>query len=171
MAAGTKLPENGDMVDPQEERGARVRLPPPLVYLLSIVVGFIVQYAGLPLRLGGPPAVRIAAGAVVTLAGILLGGSAFGLFRKSGQDPAPWKPTPSLVFDGPYRITRNPMYVGMTAVQVGVGLLADNLWVVALAAASLLTVHVSAVRPEEKYLTEKFGAQYEEYLRRVRRYL
>jgi len=51
---------------------------------------------------------------------LLLGGSAFGLLRKTGQDPTPWKPTPSLVFAGPYRFTRNPMYVGMTAMQVGI---------------------------------------------------
>jgi protein-S-isoprenylcysteine O-methyltransferase Ste14 len=159
------------MADPQAERGARVRFPPPLVYLLSIAVGLVVQYAALSLRLGLPIAARIAAGAVVTVAGLALVASAFGLFRKSGQDPAPWKPTPSLVFEGPYRFTRNPMYVGMTAVQVGVGLIADSVWVVGLAAVSLLIVHVIAVLPEEKYLTEKFGAPYEQYLRRVRRYL
>ena len=159
------------MADPQAERGARVRFPPPLVYLLSIAVGLVVQYAALSLRFGLPMAARIAAGAVVTVAGLALVASAFGLFRKSGQDPAPWKPTPSLVFEGPYRFTRNPMYVGMTAVQVGIGLFADSVWVVGLAAVSLLVVHAIAVLPEEKYLTEKFGAPYEQYLRRVRRYL
>jgi protein-S-isoprenylcysteine O-methyltransferase Ste14 len=153
------------------EQGARVRFPPPLVYLLSVAVGLVAQYAAYPLRLGAPVAVRIAGGAVIAAAGIGLGGSAFGLFRKSGQDPAPWKPTPSLVFEGPYRFTRNPMYVGMTAVQIGVGILANSVWVIALAAVSLLIVHVIAVLPEEKYLTEKFGAQYQDYLRRVHRYL
>jgi protein-S-isoprenylcysteine O-methyltransferase Ste14 len=158
-------------MDPRTEQGARVRFPPPLVFLLSVGVGLLVHYAALSLRLGLPIAARIAAGAVVTVAGLALGASAFGLFRKSGQDPAPWKPTPSLVFAGPYRFTRNPMYVGMTAVQVGIGLFADSLWVIGLAAVSLLIVHVTAVLPEEKYLAEKFGAPYEEYLRRVRRYL
>jgi protein-S-isoprenylcysteine O-methyltransferase Ste14 len=63
------------------------------------------------------------------------------------------------------------MYVGMTAVQVGIGLFADSLWVIALAVVSLLIVHVIAVLPEEKYLAGRFGAPYEDYLRRVRRYL
>jgi protein-S-isoprenylcysteine O-methyltransferase Ste14 len=130
-----------------------------------------VHHAALSLRLGLPIAARIAAGAVVTLAGVALIGSAIGLFRRSGQDPAPWKPTPNLVFRGPYRFTRNPMYVGMTAVQVGIGLFVDSLWVIGLAAVSLLVVHLIAVLPEEKYLAEKFGAPYEDYLRRVRRYL
>jgi protein-S-isoprenylcysteine O-methyltransferase Ste14 len=139
--------------------------------MLSIAVGLVVHYVAFSLRLGLPITARVTAGAVVAAGGIWLVGSAFGFFRKTGQDPAPWKPTPSLVFEGPYRFTRNPMYVGMTAVQVGVGLFADSLWVIGLAAVSLLTVHVIAVLPEERYLTEKFGAPYEEYRRRVRRYL
>ena len=166
------LPQSVDpTAEPKAERGARVWFPPPLVYLLSIIVGLVVQDSERPLQLRVPVAPRISVGAVVAVAGLLLGGSAFGLFRKTGQDPTPWKTTPSLVFDGPYRFTRNPMYVGMTALQVGMGVFGVCLWVVGLAAVSLLVVHVIAVLPEERYLAKKFGAPYEEYLRRVRRYL
>jgi protein-S-isoprenylcysteine O-methyltransferase Ste14 len=93
------------------------------------------------------------------------------LFRKSGQDPAPWQPTPELVFAGPYRFTRNPMYVGMTLLTVGLGAAFATLWALPLALVALGAVHVSAVLPEERYLAAKFGAPYLDYQARVRRYL
>lgn len=70
-----------------------------------------------------------------------------------------------------YRFTRNPMYLGMTCIQAGLGLAVNNLWITFLAPFSLLAVHFLAVMPEEKYLTDKFGDSYRAYLRKVRRYL
>jgi protein-S-isoprenylcysteine O-methyltransferase Ste14 len=63
------------------------------------------------------------------------------------------------------------MYVGMTLLQIGIGVAANNLWISLFALAALAVVHVIAVRPEEKYLSEKFGEPYKAYLTRVRRYL
>lgn len=90
--------------------------------------------------------------------------------RRTGQDPAPWKPSPSLLFVGPYRFTRNPMYVGMMALQIGVGMALVNAWVCFLAPASLWIVHWIAVLPEEAYLAQKFGEPYLRYKASVRRY-
>ncbi len=151
--------------------GARVRLPPPLVFLLLIGAGVGVRDLVVPPPLPGSRAVQFAVGGALVALALAIGGSAFGLFKKSGQDPAPWKPSPSLVLTGPYRFTRNPMYVGMALLQVGVGLMLGNLWVVLLAVASLLVVHYSAVLPEEAYLDEKFGEPYRQYRATVRRYL
>jgi protein-S-isoprenylcysteine O-methyltransferase Ste14 len=92
-------------------------------------------------------------------------------FRRTGQDPAPWKPSPSLILDGPYRFSRNPIYTGMTLVQLGVGISAGNGWIVLLAPLALLIVHVTAVLPEEAYLGERFGESYLRYKESVRRYL
>jgi protein-S-isoprenylcysteine O-methyltransferase Ste14 len=104
-------------------------------------------------------------------AGLALIFSALAMFKRTGQDPKPWTPSPELIEKGPYRWTRNPMYVGLTCVLVGLGLALNNLWFSLLAAAALLVVHVIAVLPEEKYLKEKFGRSYEEYCTRVRRYI
>jgi protein-S-isoprenylcysteine O-methyltransferase Ste14 len=105
------------------------------------------------------------------LGGIWLIADAWKLFRRTGQDPAPWKPSPELVFSGSYRYTRNPMYLGLTSIQVGVGMVLNNLWVSLLAGLALLTVHFIAVLPEESYLSEKFGESYRAYMIKVRRYL
>jgi protein-S-isoprenylcysteine O-methyltransferase Ste14 len=92
-------------------------------------------------------------------------------FQAHGPGPEAWKPTPEMVVSGPYRFSRNPMYLGLTCIQIGLGLALNNLWISLLAAFSLLAVHFIAVLPEERYLTEKFGESYRSYLVKVRRYL
>ena len=156
------------------ERGANVRLPPPAVYVAFILLGWGLSYvAALPVP--GPRNVTryvsLASGVAILLAGLWLIAGAIKLFRRTGQEPAPWKPSPELVLGGAYRFTRNPMYLGLTCIQAGLGLAVNNLWITLLAPFSLLTVHFLAVVPEEKYLTEKFGESYRDYLSKVRRYL
>ena len=152
------------------ERGANVRLPPPSVYVAFLLLGWgLVYVAAFPVP--GPRYVSLAAGVAIVVAGFWLIADAIKLFRHTGQEPAPWKPTPELVLSGAYRFTRNPMYLGMTCIQAGLGLAVNNLWITLLAPFSLLAVHFLAVVPEEKYLTQKFGESYRSYLAKVRRYL
>jgi protein-S-isoprenylcysteine O-methyltransferase Ste14 len=152
------------------ERGARVRLPPPLVFLAGILIGVacarVIARAPVPLD----RTLGILAGLVVLAAGVGCILSARIYFVRTGQSPFPWKPTPSLIVTGLYRYTRNPMYVGMTLIELGLGLALDNLWISAFALPALGIVHVTAVRPEEEYLTKKFGESYTRYLTQVRRY-
>ncbi len=153
------------------ESGAKVRFPPPLVYLVSIFLAVAIRYAAAPLAVAAYRWLALAAGVAVLMAGLGLIASAWTLFRRTGQDPRPWKPTPEIVLNGPYRFTRNPMYLGLTCFQIGLGLALDNLWISLLAAFSLLAVHFIAVVPEERYLAEKFADGYRSYLLKVRRYL
>ncbi len=145
-------------------------IPPPFVFLAGLAAGVVVDrlVARWPVP-GG--AARVALAVLAIGGGVGLGGSALRLFRRTGQDPEPWRPTPELVFSGPYRFTRNPMYVGMAFLTIGLGAAAGTLWTVPFAFAALGAVHVLAVLPEERYLTAKFGAPYLEYKARVRRYL
>jgi len=153
------------------ERGARVRLPPPLVFLGSTLLGVAFQYVVAPARVPVDRAISAIGGILIIAAGLGLIVSARILFKRTGQNPAPWKPSPELILKGPYRFTRNPMYLGVTLVELGLGLAVNNLWISLFAAPALLTVHFIAVLPEEKYLNEKFGESYKAYLSRVRRYL
>ena len=152
------------------ERGARVRLPPPVVFLAALLSGLGTQRLT-PLHVPMDRGIRIALGSVVLLSGVTLVVSARVLFLRTGQSPAPWKPTPLLIADGPYRFTRNPMYVGVTAFEIGLGVAIDVPWISVLVLPALLVVHFIAVRPEETYLLEKFGEPYATYRQRVRRYL
>jgi len=153
------------------ERGAEVKFPPPLVYVGFIVLGIIFRYALFPIAASGHLLTYRLVGAAVLCMGLFLINGARILFARSGQSPIPWKPTPELLFQGPYRFTRNPMYVGLTLIQFGLGLALNNLWISVLAPVSLLVVHFLAVLPEEKYLSEKFGDSYRAYTSQVRRYL
>ena len=150
-----------------KQGGARVRIPPPLVFLAAIAVGWLIP----GLRLHGFHGVRIAIGAVLVLGGLAIGFAAVKLFRKTGQDPKPWMPTPELLYDGPYQYTRNPMYVGMTLFTLAASVLAGHGWIALLSPMALSVVHFTAVLPEERYLTARFGEPYVAYMARVRRYL
>ena len=153
------------------KEGAQVRFPPPLVFLGAILLGVIVQLKAVPLSFSFSPATRIAAGLLILACGVSLVLSARILFLRTGQSPIPWKPTPELILQGPYRFTRNPMYLGVTLFVVGLGLAVNNLWISLFAAPALLAVHFIAVLPEERYLAESFGESYRSFLARVRRYV
>jgi protein-S-isoprenylcysteine O-methyltransferase Ste14 len=152
------------------ERGADVHFPPPLVFLGFTLLGVVLRHTVGPIPFPETFSVRLL-GVLVLIAGVGTILSARTLFVRSGQSPIPWKPTPELIFRGPYRFTRNPMYVGITTIQAGLGVALGNVWISVLAPVALLTVHFIAVLPEERYLAEKFGASYREYRARVRRYL
>jgi protein-S-isoprenylcysteine O-methyltransferase Ste14 len=154
-----------------EHGGANVRFPPPLVFLGLIVLGVALHGWVRPLTVPLALWPRIIAGVVVALGGLRMAVVARVLFTRTGQDPAPWRPSPELLVHGIYRYTRNPMYIGLTLFQVGLGIALGNGWIAALAPIGLAIVHFIAVRPEETYLTEKFGESYLDYKRAVRRYL
>ena len=153
------------------ERGADVRFPPPLVFVIALLAGVVLRYAWMPLRFPVARFAGIAIGLGLIGCAVAIGASANRLMVKTGQSPVPWKPTPELILRGPYRFTRNPMYVGLTFITIGLGLALDNAWISLLALPSLVIIHYLAVVPEERYLSEKFGEPYRHYLTRVRRYI
>lgn len=153
------------------ERGANVRFPPPFVFLGFALLGVALRYLVTPLWLPADRIVTITTGIAAILAALGLLIAARNLFARTGQNPRPWTPSPELVLAGPYRYTRNPMYVGMTLFQLGLGLTFDNLWIILFAPVALVVVHNIAVLPEERYLTAKFGESYTAYRGKVRRYI
>jgi protein-S-isoprenylcysteine O-methyltransferase Ste14 len=149
---------------------ASVRFPPPLVYALSMLLAFCVHrlVLALPMPDGAWPAV---VGGVMIVAAIGIGALALERFLRTGQNPEPWTPTPALVANGIYRFTRNPMYLAMSLAQFGFGLAGGILWFSLLTPLSMAIVARIAICPEEAYLAEKFGDDYDDYRRRVRRWL
>lgn len=167
MAIDTETPE----AETPDRDGAAVRLPPPLVYLGALLAGIGLQAFVLPLRIGLPAAARATAAAGLALVGLALLAGAMRLFRRTGQDPKPWKPTPEVIGHGVYRFSRNPMYVGLALLQAAIGLALANAWIVGLVPVVLAIVYATAVRHEEAYLERAFGETYAEYRRSVRRWL
>jgi protein-S-isoprenylcysteine O-methyltransferase Ste14 len=163
--------ENTMAQSPTAERGADVRFPPPLVFLAAIFLGVVAQACVTALALPVDRAIRLAAGFLLILLGLGFGVPARVHFGRTGQHPAPWRPSPELILAGPYRLTRNPMYLGMSLIELGIGVAANNLWISALTLPALLIVHRIAVLPEERYLASHFGEPYATYCAGVRRYL
>ena len=144
----------------RSEQAARVWLPPPASFLAFTIAGVGVQWGAWHLQFHVPWLARAIAACIDGLAGAVLLACARTLLRRTGQDPRPWKPSPEMILRGPYRFSRNPMYLGMLLVQVSIGLALDNPWVVLSSPAALLVVHFTAVLPEERYLSERFADAY-----------
>jgi protein-S-isoprenylcysteine O-methyltransferase Ste14 len=141
---------------------------PPLLYGAALVAGFLLQWiAPRPILSSSS---RYWAGGVLVAFGILLAMWGRRMMERAGTNINPTLPSTALVTTGPFRFSRNPLYVALTLVLVGLGLLANALWVLVLAVAVLLVMHFGVVRREERYLEAKFGDVYRTYRSRVRRY-
>lgn len=155
----------------ESEAGAAVRFPPPFVPLIALAVGGGIQLLAGPLPNPLTGASRYLVGAVLLVTGIAILLAAHGHFRRTGQDPKPWKPSPELIGAGIYTWTRNPMYLSMGVLQAALGVLMANLWIVLLIPATGLTIYRIAIRHEEAYLEARFGEPYSDYKKNVRRWL
>ena len=149
-----------------------VRIFPPAIYLAGLILGFLLQKAA-PLPIAAGPlleAVRIP-GCLLVLLWLALNIWALATFFRAHISPNPTRPTTALAFHGPYRFTRNPMYLSLALVPVGVALIANALWPLLIAIPTLYTVKRLVIDREEAYLTRKFGPDYLAYQQRVRRWL
>jgi protein-S-isoprenylcysteine O-methyltransferase Ste14 len=151
-------------------RGAAVVfIPPPLYYGAGLGLGLLLDGL-LPISIGGRPITAVAgAAAVVAGAGLTLGGLAGVIGHRTTV--VPHHPVAALVTDGVYRWSRNPMYTGLGIAYLGAALLLDSWWPVALWPLVLLAVDRLVIRPEERYLSTRFGQAYAAYRARVRRWL
>ena len=148
---------------------AGVKVPPPLIFLAGLFAGVGIEQLVASPNLPGPLALA-AAGAGIT-GSILLDGGSLRRFIKAGTRAEPWKPSSALVTDGPYRFTRNPMYLGMACLYLGASMAFGYLWSAALLPVVLVVIDRYVVAREERYLQRRFGAQYTAYRSKVRRWL
>jgi protein-S-isoprenylcysteine O-methyltransferase Ste14 len=149
---------------------AEVRIPPPVLPVVAVLLGVALDWVW-DLGFSGGSSLSIALGAAATCGGVAILLSAFSVFRRIHQHPDPRKPTPAITRDGPYRFTRNPMYLAIALLQLGVGLVLDNAWILLLLVPVLLIIHYDAILPEERYLEQKFGEEYTRFKSSVRRWI
>jgi len=145
------------------------RLWPPVAIGAPLLVGGLVTLnRGDPIDLGDW---RVPLGWALVLFFVAWNAWSLWLFRRHETGLLPGQATRAMIEEGPYRRSRNPLYVGLLALYLGLALLAPTLWGLVLFPAAVLLVLYGAIRPEERYLHERFGAQYDDYARRVRRWL
>ena len=162
---------------PNSDRAA-VRGIPPLFYILSLAVSLAIHYLVFPLPFTFPATsfvqgstLRVAVGIVISLIGGIIARATIAQFRRTGNDPDPGTPTASIMTTGPYRFSRNPLYLAAALLQTGIAVGVGSFWALASIIVALLLVHFLAVLPEEQYLAGKFGDEYREYKRSVRRWI
>jgi protein-S-isoprenylcysteine O-methyltransferase Ste14 len=140
-------------------------IPVPEVYVVLLVAALAVHLF-LPLRMFPAAWIGHAAGWPPLLAGAFLAGWA--VAAAASMDIA--RPT-GIVTSGPYRFSRNPMYLGWTFISLGVGLVLNSGWVVMLLPGALLFLQLVTISHEERSLEKRFGQSYLTYKRNVRRWL
>jgi protein-S-isoprenylcysteine O-methyltransferase Ste14 len=144
--------------------------PPPLLFAGAIAIGLALHYWVIPIGFGLGAGVRYGVGGVLIAAALGMGLGTIRLFGKAGTHVEPWKPATALVTSGIYAYTRNPMYMGMALIHVGLSLIFDSVTVLLLLVPLLVVIRYGVIGREERYLTAKFPEEYPEYRRRVRRW-
>jgi len=149
-----------------------VRVFPPAIYLAGLAVGFGIQWLW-PVHIV-PVTFAFAArlfGIVLLVAWLTLAIWALLTFKRAGTTPHPMHPVTALAVSGPYRFTRNPMYLSFVFMNLGLGFVMNAFWAVVLVPVVMIVVQRMVIEREERYLARKFGAEYLAFKARVRRWL
>jgi protein-S-isoprenylcysteine O-methyltransferase Ste14 len=145
------------------------RLWPPIAVSAPLIAGALMTNAwGDPIGLGDW---RVPLGWALVLFFVAWNGWALLLFARHRTGLLPGQASQALIEEGPYSVSRNPLYVGLLALYLGLALLAPTVWGLVLFPVAVLLILWGAIQPEERYLRERFGAEYDDYTRRVRRWL
>jgi len=156
------------MSDPADT--ANVVIRPPIAWALAVLAGLALQWlVSLPFMPAAAPA-RWVGGTVFVLA-LALVAWAIATITRAGSNVPTNMPTTTIVQTGPYRFTRNPIYLGMFLGLVGVAIAFDSLWLLGTLVPFALIIRYGVVAREEAYLERKFDDAYRNYRARVRRWL
>lgn len=149
-----------------------VHFPPPFLFVAGFLLALAVERWVFSLRFGaGSRPATLLIGWLLLAVGSSLLLWAMRTFRSAQTAIMPFKPARVIVTSGPFRFSRNPMYVGLTLMYVGLSLLLRMVWPLLVLPVVLAALFALVVAREERYLGDAFGAEYAEYQRRVRRWL
>lgn len=145
---------------------------PPLLFLAALLLGLASdRLLTLPLAVPEADAVGWTVSGVLILAGLALAAAGIRDFSRAGTPVPTYEPTRALVTTGVHGWSRNPIYVGMLLVYVGIGIAARSPWTLILTLPLAVTIRYGVVAREEAYLERRFGDAYRDYRSRVRRWL
>lgn len=142
---------------------------PPFLYAGALAVGAALDtLIPLPALAAGTGLVP---GVTLIVLALALAFWCFGLFRRAGTNVPTSRPATAVVTDGPYRVSRNPIYVALTTLSVGIALWINSWWMLGLLIPTLVIMNIGVIDREERYLAAKFGDEYLAFKARVRRWL
>lgn len=169
VLAGASTPSHR-LRNPFRVTGAQVvPIPPPLYYAATLAGGLLLQRV---IPLNAPiSSVTRPAGAMVLAAGLALNFAAVASVVIHKTTIVPHARVASLITVGVYRLSRNPMYTGLGVAVAGASLVAQSWWPLILLPAALAAVRKLVIDPEERYLSQRFGSDYDTYRLHVPRWL
>ena len=163
-------PDPMNTPDPVDEDRPSVPIHPPTVLFAALVLGYVIR-----LFVGGrmplPRAFAEGVGGALILVSLGLVISAVSRFAEEGETLKPDTPSRSLLREGPYRFSRNPIYLAMMLFGTGFGVATSNIWIILTTLSFGVLLHFLVIKPEENYLSRRFGEEYDEYKRIVRRWI
>ena len=148
---------------------AGVIAPPPVIYLTSLVIGLVFR-ALVPTPFL-PRGLAFMLGAILIAIAVWLSVWGVRVMHRAGTSEKTSLPTTALVTTGPFRYSRNPLYVSLTLAYLGIAVAAQSLWALALLIVVLAVVQRGVIDREERYLERRFGEDYLRYKGRVRRWI
>lgn len=153
----------------QVKIGANVVVKPPQLFLTTIVAGLLLQLLW-PLSFSGSVgAVWLGLSLISGSLGLMFW--ADGTFKRWDTAVNPDQPTTKIIKTGPYRFSRNPMYLAFLLIQAGVGFAVSSWWLFITLLPAYLILHWGVIAREEQYLSALFGEEYAHYKTAVRRWL
>jgi protein-S-isoprenylcysteine O-methyltransferase Ste14 len=165
----------GGAVNGEAPLHAGVHFPPPFVYAAGMVAGWVLdRFLRWPItRVPGSSAStsRLVLAAVLAVGYLVIFVAALSAFRRAHTTLIPNKPATAFVTDGPYRWTRNPMYVSLVLLYLAVALWMNTWWAVLMLLPVLLVINAAVIAREERYLGSAFPNEYAAYRARTRRWL
>jgi protein-S-isoprenylcysteine O-methyltransferase Ste14 len=148
---------------------AQVIVLPPLVYGTAFIMGLLLHLV-FPVHILSTTLAR-GIGVVCMLVSFPLAIITFRALFRAHTPVDPMKPTTALVTEGPFRYSRNPIYLALTLLYLGVAFLVNALWILLLVVLVLVVIRYGVIAREEAYLARKFGDAYRQYTTQVRRWL
>jgi len=155
-------------IQPNEQDHAGVRFPPPLIHLIAIGAGIFLDFIW-PLEIYAESKFMSLGYGLIALS-LIIAGLCFREFKIARTSVSPNRTTTTIISNGPYRFSRNPMYVCMALLHIGIALLLNEVWVLLNVVTALLIIAVYVIPREERYLQRKFGKTYLDYKDSVRRW-
>jgi protein-S-isoprenylcysteine O-methyltransferase Ste14 len=148
---------------------AEIVVFPPAIFLIALAVGIGLDSWWPAAAL--PRGLQYGLGTALIGAGLIVAAFAWHSINQAATSFDTGRPATKLVTTGPFRYSRNPMYLAMLSLFAGIGVAVDNLWILGLTPALFAIVHYGVIRPEEHCLEARFGAAYRDYAATVGRWL
>ncbi|MDQ3372613.1 MAG: isoprenylcysteine carboxylmethyltransferase family protein [Acidobacteriota bacterium] len=154
---------------PNEKDNPGVIAPPPLIFLSGLLVGGLIS-GFFPVEIL-PRTLAVIAGISLAVAGLTIILTAIVQMRRAKTNVEPWKPTTAILDEGLYAVSRNPIYLAMALIYLGIAFLFNSFWFLPPLVLVLPAIHFGVILREEKYLERKFGDEYLNYKTSVRRWI